>query len=161
MIQRDDQIEQSVEDYLRNQLFSVQGYPDSQVELLDSWQGEDLPTPLSKNFVAMGFNFDDGGKQAEAGSTLTVRVNTVEFFIIAKNATWGRNLSAAIKNGLEHDRIIPLKDIGKPGQPVIDAMPLLSVSRERQPIPNPEPWQKFIWTVHVKVEDTYYATPPV
>lgn len=156
-IQREDKIEQSVQDYLSEQLFNVRGYPESQVEITDAWSGEPIETPLLKNIVAVGFNFDDGGKLAELGSTFVRRLYTIEFFIFAKSATWGRNLAAAVQGSLENDLIIPLKDIGEPGQPLIDTLPVISVSSQRQVIPDPAPWQKFVWTVHLRVEDSYYA----
>lgn len=155
MIQRSQKVEQSVQDYIRGLIFGAQKYPESQVELLDGWDGEKFKGGLEKNYIAMGFNFDDGGKEGEVGSNLVRKVITIEFFVVATNATWGRNLSSAIATALESDRVVPLKDIGEPGDPVIDALPVDSVSAEHQPIANPEPWQRFIWTVHLRLEDEY------
>lgn len=156
-ITREDLVSQSVQDYLRDQLFNVRGYPQDRVELMDAWQGEPLDTPLQKNYIALGFSFDDGGQQGEMGSDLTVRLYTIEFFIFGQSPTWGRNLANAVKFSLENDKLIPLKDISDPAKPVIDQLPLLSVSAERQPIPDPAEWQRNVWTVHLKIEDTYFA----
>jgi hypothetical protein len=155
VIQRQDKVEQSVQDYLADQLFGVQGYPPSLVEIIDSFDGERFEGGLDKNYVAIGFNFDDGGKEGECGSTLVRKLVTIEMFIVATNATWGRNLKNAIQTAFEEDRAVPLKDIGEPGEPVIDALPVLSVSGEHQPIAKPAPWQKFIWTIHLRLEDEY------
>jgi hypothetical protein len=155
MIQRADKVEQSVQDYVRAKLFDVLGYPEGQVEILDAWDSERFEGGLDKNYIAMGFNFDDGGKEGETGSTLVRKLVTIEFFVVAKNNTWGRNLKSAIVTALEQDRVVPLKDIGEPGQPVIDALPVITVSGEHQPIANPKPWQRFIWTVHLRLEDEY------
>lgn len=155
MIQRSDKLEQSVINYVRTQLFDVQNYPPSQVEILDAWDSEKFADTLDKNYIAVGFNFDDGGKEGETGSTLVRKLVTIEFFIVAKDATWGRNLKAAIISALESERVIPLQDIGEPGEPVIDALPVISCSGEHQPIANPLPWQRFLWTVHLRLEDEY------
>lgn len=155
MIQRSDKVEQSVQDYVRTKLFDVQKYPEGQVEILDSWDSERFEGGLDKNYIAMGFNFDDGGKEGEAGSTLVRKLITIEFFVVAKNNTWGRNLKSALVTALEQDRVVPLKDIGEPGQPVIDALPVINVSGEHQPIANPKPWQHHVWTVHLRLEDEY------
>lgn len=155
MIQRSQKVEQSIQDYVRDKLFGAQKYPPQQIEILDAWDSSKFEGTLDKNYVAMGFNFDDGGKEGETGSTLVRKLVTIEFFVIAVNATWGRNLSSAIQTALDLDRVVPLKDIGEPGQPVIDQLPVLSVSSEHQPIANPQPWQRFIWTVHLRVEDEY------
>lgn len=155
MIQREDKVEQSVQDYLRTQLFDVQGYPESKVELMDGWDAGKFEGGLDKNYVAIGFNFDDGGKEAECGSTLVRKLITIELFIVAINATWGRNLKNAIQTAFEEDRRVPLLDVGEPGKPQIDVLPVISVTGEHQPIPKPAPWQKFIWTVHLRLEDEY------
>lgn len=155
MIQRSQKVEQSVQDYVSGLIFGAQKYPPSQVEILDAWDGEKFEGGLEKNYIATGFNFDDGGKEGETGSNLVRKLVTIEFFVVATNATWGRNLSSAITTALESDRVVPLKDIGEPGAPVIDALPVISVSAEHQPIANPAPWQRFIWTVHLRLEDEY------
>lgn len=155
MIQRSQKVEQSVQDYVRNLIFGAQKYPPSQVEILDAFDGDKFEGGLEKNYIAMGFHFDDGGKEGETGSNLVRKLVTIEFFVIATNATWGRNLSSAIATALEYDRIVPLKDIGEPEAPVIDALPVINVSAEHQPIANPKPWQRFVWTVHLRLEDEY------
>jgi hypothetical protein len=155
MIQRSQKVEQSIQEYVRGLIFGAQKYPETQVEILDAWDGEKFSGTLDKNYIAMGFNFDDGGKEGEVGSNLVRKLVTVEFFVVATNATWGRNLSSALTTALESDRVVPLLDIGEPGQPQIDALPVITCSSEHQPIANPQPWQRFIWTVHLRLEDEY------
>jgi hypothetical protein len=71
---REDFIVQSVEEYLKARL-AARGYKkDDQFVLLDSWTGGKLPSPLGKTHIAAGFDFDDGGRAAEIGSSLMVRV---------------------------------------------------------------------------------------
>lgn len=155
---REQYVTQSVEDYLREQLFNVRGYPEDQVEIKDSFTGEPKDTPLTKNWVAAGFNFDDGGRQAELGSTLVKRMYTIEFFVFGLNATWGENLSNGIKYSLENDLAIPIVDIAVEGRPqTSEVLEVLSVAAQREPINDPPAWQRFTWTVRLKVEDYYDA----
>lgn len=157
-ITREDMVTQSVQDYLREQLFTVRGYPQDKIELMDAFQGDPIETPMRKNYIATGYNFDDGGTQAELGSSLTDRLYTIEFFVFGMNSTWGRNLANAVKFSLENDKLIPLLDISDANKPQIDVMPLVSVSAERQIIRDPAEWERNIWTVHLRVQDTYFAT---
>lgn len=156
---REDYVIQSVQDYLRTRL-DARGYKENdQFKLLDAYTGGEIETPLNFNYIASGFNFDDGGRQAEMGSSLISRVYTIEFFIFGRTATWGRNLANAIKFSLEFDGIIPLLDITKarPHPELGDVLVLESVSAERQIIPDPPDYQRYVWTVHLKVEDVYDA----
>lgn len=155
---REQYVTQSVEDYLRHQLFDVRGFPTDQIEVKDSFTGEDRETPLTKNWVAAGFNFDDGGKPAEVGSTLVRRIYTIEFFIFGLTATWAENLANGIKQSLENDLMIPIVDIGQEGRPqTSEVLEVLSVAAQREPVPDPAKWQRFTWTVKLRVEDYYDA----
>lgn len=155
---REQYVKQSVDDYLRHQLFTVRGYPTDQVEIKGSFQGDQVETPLTKNWVAAGFNFDDGGRQAELGSTLVKRVYTIELFCFGKNATWGENLANAIASSLETDLAIPVVDIAAEGRPPKgEFLEVLSVAAQREAIPDPPEWQRFTWTVKLRVEDYYDA----
>jgi hypothetical protein len=155
---REQYVIQSVEDYLRRQLFDVRGFPEDKIEVKDSFTGENRETPLEKNWVAAGFNFDDGGRQAEVGSTLVRRIYTIEFFVFGLDATWAENLASGLRESLENDLMIPLVDIGEAGRPETgEALEVLNVQAQREPVPNPQPWQRFTWTVRLRVEDTYDA----
>jgi hypothetical protein len=154
-IQREDMVEQSVQDYLREMLFDGQGYPEGQIGILDAFTAEEFEGDLDKNYIAVGFNFDDGGDEAECGSTLTRKVVTIEFFILGKTSTWGRNLKNALVTSFERDKRVPLRNIGDPAKPIFDYLPVLNVTGSREPIPDPAPWQRFVWTVLLRLEDEY------
>lgn len=155
MISREDMIVQSVTDYVRHAIFDVRGYPASQVEMLESFPFDFKDREFDRNFVTLGFNFDDMGEQAELGSHLLRRVYTIEFFIFGLSATYGSNLANIVKFSLQNDQSIPLKDISDLAAPVIDQLEVMGVSAQRQIIANPEPWQEFIWTVHLHLQDVY------
>lgn len=157
MITREDLVEQSVQDYVRHALFDLRDTPEDQVEILDAFPFNRFEGQLERNYVAMGFNFDDGGTQAELGSDLKVRLYTLQFFVFGLTPVLARNLANQIKFAADSEGVIPLKDIAQAGGPVIDALVVLSASAERQIIPSPEPWQENVWTSTVRVEDTYHA----
>lgn len=158
MVSREQKVEQSVQEYLKTQLFEVAGYDEAQVELLDSWDGTELPTPLEKTFIATGYGFDDGGRAGEMGSDLIFRVYTIEFIIFGLTNTWGKNLASVIQQAIESQGTLPLLDIGEPGQPEIDRLVVDSVKAERAAVGlNPPAWAKFIYSVHVTTNDEYFA----
>lgn len=157
-VTREQYVMQSVQDYLDKQLFDVRGYPRDQVQIKDAFTGDPIETPLTKNWVAMGFNFDDGGKQAELGSTLIQRRYSIEFFVFALTWTWGNNLSDAIQKSLENDLAIPVVDIAQQGRPEMgEFLEVINVRNNREAIPDPPQWQKYTWTVLLKVDDWYDA----
>jgi hypothetical protein len=154
---REDFVVQSVEEYLKTRL-AARGYKkDDQFVLLDSYTGGQLESPLKKSHIAAGFDFDDGGRQAELGSSLIFRVYTIEFIVFGTTATWGRNLAQAIKFSLEHDGLIPLVDIAQaaPHPDTGEVLVLDSVSAQRVPVKDPADYERYVWTVSLKVEDTY------
>lgn len=157
-ITREDFVTQSVDKYLRRVL-AEKGYTDDTIEILPSYPHDRFDdTPLTKNYVATGFAFDDGGGQAEMGSNLKHRLYTIEFFVFGMTDVWAKNLAQGVKFAIEHDQTIPLLDITSPALPVIDALVVASVSAEHQPVPKPAPWQENTWTVHARIEDTYDAS---
>lgn len=157
MISREDLIEQSVTDYARAAIFTEREYPADQVELLESFPFRFDEGQFLKNYIALGFNFDDGGVPAELGSDLIRRNYTIEFWIFGQTATYARNLAHVLKFALQKDQAIPLKDISDLAAPVIDSLEVISVTTQREVIQNPEPWQEFVYTTMLRVEDVYYA----
>lgn len=157
MISREDLVTQSVTDYVREAIFVDRGYPADQVELLESFPYRFNDGQFLKNYIALGFDFDTPGEQAEMGSDLMTRTYTIEFWIFGQTNTYARNLANQVKFALERDGRIPLKDISQAGAPVIDYLIVLGASAEREAVPQPEPWQEFVWTTTGRVEDTYYA----
>jgi hypothetical protein len=155
MITREDCIQQSVFNYARDALVA-RGYPDDKVRLLEAWEGQ-LSGDLDRNYVAFGFDFDDEGRQAELGSDLKVRLYTIQALVFGQSHTLARNIANALKFALEVDGTIPLLDISQPGLPEIDRLTVDGVSAERQAMADPEPWQRFLYTTTVRLEDFYPA----
>ena len=156
-ITREEMIEQSVTDYLRAQMFTVRGYPASRVEIKDAFVESDFEGPLDKNYLAIGFNFDDGGRPIELGSDLIERQYMIEVWVIALSAQEGRNLANAVRDSMESEGTVPLKDFTAAGAPEIDRLIVDPVKAQRQPVPEPKPWQEFLYIVHVPVVDEYHA----
>lgn len=156
-VTREDLVEQSISDFLREQMFTVRQYPAARVELLDAFVESRIPSPLTKNFLALGFNFDDGGEQAELGSDLIRRQYVIEVWVIGLSAAEGRNLANATRDSLETDGLLPLRDVTQPAKPIIDWLQIDPITVARQPVPNPKPWQEFLWTVTIRVWDEYNA----
>jgi hypothetical protein len=115
-VTREEMVEQSVSDYLREQIFTVRGYPPARVELMEAFAESLLPTPLDKNYLAIGFNFDDGGVSAELGSDLLRRQYVIEVWVIGLSAAEGRNLANAVRDSMEAEGTVPLKDITAPAR---------------------------------------------
>lgn len=160
MISREDLVEQSVFDFAQAAVFDERGYPMDKVEFRENFPYR-LNDAFIKTIVAAGFNFDDGGQQAECGSDLKRRLYTIQFFVFGQTATWGRNLANVIKFALDKDGLIPLRDYSQQDAPVIDQLLVHDdpgPSAERQIIPDPEPWQEFCWTVTLRVVDEYRAS---
>lgn len=157
---RDAMVTQSLQDYLRVGLFTDRGFSEAQVGLKDAFPTNDtLGGVLDKNYIAAGFNFDDGGEPIETGSNLMRRTVTVEFFTFALNAEFGEMLADTIRAIIQPGPI-PLKDVEAIGQPVIDYLELLprgAVTVARVPVRDPRPWEEFLWLTKVKVWDEYDA----
>jgi hypothetical protein len=155
MITREDLIQQSVFNYARDAL-RTRGYTEEKVGILEAWEGQ-LSGELDRNYVAFGFDFDDEGQQAELGSDLKVRLYTIQAFVFGQTQTLARNIANALKFAMEHDGTIPLLDISQPGLPEIDRITVDGVSAERQALPDPQPWQRYLYTTTVRLEDYYRA----
>lgn len=158
-ITREELVEESVSMFLREQMFTVRGYPTDRVEFLDAFVERRLDAldSLAKNYVAIGFNFDDGGTQLEMGSSLLQRVYTIEVWVIATDVHTGRNLANAVRDSAESAEAIPLRDIRVSGSPVVDYLQVNPVRAQRQPVADPKPWQESLYIVHIPVVDEYYA----
>lgn len=158
MIPREQLIEQSVTDYVREAIFTEFGYAPDKVELVESFDFNKIREGLTKNVVTLGFSFDDGGTQTELGSDFVTRVHTIEFFAFGLTNTWARNLANVVKHVMERDQRIPLIDYSDAAKPVIDYVLPHTPRAARQPINDPEPWEQFVWTTNVQIEDTYSAS---
>lgn len=159
MITREDLVEQSVTIFVREGMTDWGYVPD----IADV--REAFPTPderdktLAKAQIALGFNFDDGGRSVEMGSDLTEFMHTVEVWIFGTTPGEGRNIAHAIRALALTNDTIPILDIrDQANRPEIDA--LTKPERQaavvtRQVASNPRPWDRFVWTTTLRLYDTY------
>lgn len=159
MITREQMVEQSTTDFVKAQLVA-NGYPDSKVHIREAFPTlDERSQPMDRTQLAIGFNFDDGGRKIELGSQLTRRVYTIEFWIFGVTPEYGRNVAGVIRAVIEdNNMLVPLKDISQAGQPVIDQLIVLDdrgIVVQRQISQVPRPWDHHVWTTTLKVEDTY------
>lgn len=163
MLTREDMLVQSVEDYLRANLFTDRDLPDAEVKLADAFDYKMFGSePLDKEYVVLGFNFDDGGKRGEMGSDLMVRIHNLEVWVFATTPKRGENLAYQVKAAWEMDNFrVPFKDFRAEDSPVIDYLVVADDPGPRvarQPHPDPAPWQQNAWTITARVTDEYYAS---
>lgn len=168
MIERNLLIKKNVVSYLRDRIFNVRGYSADDVEIDESfdykrWGSAGAPgaVELVKNVISLGFSFDDGGTQAEMGSTLIQRIVTLEVFIFALTDDWGEMLGSAIQQQVLADQTIALYDLGSSDDPsVIDYLEIPdrgSARAERVPVRDPRPWEQNLYRVVIKASDLAYA----
>lgn len=154
MIDRETVIEKSVELYLRHQLYAVRGYPTDKVVILDAYPtGERMMQPLDANYIAIGWSNDDGGRQAELGSSLKRRLYTTDFYVFGVSRVWGKNIASVVRFSLEADGVIGLVspvDGSNLGWVDVD-----SVAAQQVIARNPRPWEENAWVTRLRVEDYY------
>lgn len=160
MLTRDDKVEQSVQSYVTDRLFNAPAsYSHDDVEVLDAFPYNRFEDALDKTYIAMAVNFDDGGHQAELGSTLRRRLYTVTFYVFGKDTDWGKNVASVVRAAAENDLVVPLLDYGVSEPPEeIDRLIVESASRQRGFVRDPRPWEENIWTAVVKLTDEYYVS---
>lgn len=157
MIDRETIIERSVDAYLRAQLFGVRNYPQDKVVILDAFPTSTrMNQPLDRNYIAIGWSTDDGGVQAELGTSLKRHRFTFDFYVFGLSRVWGRNLASVIRYSLESDQSINLLDPADPtGETVLGNVIVDYVSAQQATVPDPRPWQENAWIVRLRVEDYY------
>lgn len=157
-ITREQAIEESVKILVRNALVA-RGYPEDTGDTTGWRMIPSYPYDLAKldtNLITAGFDFDDGGKQFECGSNMKERKYTFEFFIFGTTNTWAKSLANALRFSIEEDQAIPLYDITQtPPVQTGEWLELDMVHARRQPIPDAEPWQEFVWYVVCSMTDWY------
>jgi hypothetical protein len=156
VITREDMVSQSVFEFGKAAL-DAHGY----LPIVDFREAfpYSLNEPLvGRSIVAVGFNFDDEGEQAEMGSSLTRRVYTIQMWTFGINNTAARNIANFLKFAMGRSGYVPLLDVAQDGTPEIDQLEVDGVSAERQIFPDPEPWQQFVWTTTTQVIDYYFAS---
>lgn len=159
-ITRETLIEESVQRFIRDELITARGYPADQIDFVDAFEERrfDALRKIDKNIITTGFNFDDGGTPIEMGSDLIERTYTIEFWVIGVSYDHGQNLANAIRGAAENERgTIPLRDFRQAGAPIVDYLLVDPVRVQRQPVPDPKPWQENLWLVFVPVVDQYVA----
>lgn len=157
-VPRQTLITQSLQDYVSAALTS-RGYPvGTQVEVQDSFDQSQFDAEIDHEYVCLGFNFDPGGVPFEIGSNLRRYSHRLEVFVIARNADAGESIGHALRERLEGDGLLPLKNYLAPGNPVIDQLCIDPVRIEHQPIPDPRPWQRFIWLLTIPAIDEFDPT---
>lgn len=158
MIPRETNIQQSVQDHVKDHLTALNYIP-RVVDVRDAFPSPDeRAAPLKKTVVAVGFNFDDGGRMVELGSDLTRRVYTTEFWVFGTTQEIGRNVANVIKEIFEAHYIVQLKDYGVVGEPIFDQLVMLDergIQVQRQVATNPQQWDINVYTATVKFEDFY------
>jgi hypothetical protein len=156
MIPREALISQSVFDFMKTQL-AANGYPPEKVKVREAFPTPtERSSPLTVTTVAIGFVFDDGGVPAELGSGLTRYVHTVEFWVFGTTPTYARNVAYVMRAFLLDDYVVPLKNYGVAGSPVIDQLPLedeRAVRVQQQVATDPRTWDLNVWTTTAKFED--------
>lgn len=158
MITREDAVVQSAQSFVQDGLVTL-GYGPDKVLMRDAFPSPDeRATELTVSTVATGFNFDDGGRRAELGSDLLLRVYSMEFWIFGTTPEFGTNVAHVIRRLFEQDYNFPLLDIRASGLPIIDYLTVFEprgVIVQRQINVDPRPWDMNVWTATVKVEDYY------
>jgi hypothetical protein len=155
MIDRETIIERSVEAYLRNQLYAVRGYPPEKVVMLDAYPTTSMMNkPLDQNYIAIGWTTDDGGRDAELGSSLRRRLYTIDFYTFGISRVWGKNLASVIRYCLESDDVIDLIDPSD-GVTILGHVDVDFVSSQQAVASNPRPWQENCYITRLRVEDYF------
>jgi hypothetical protein len=160
VIPREQMVEQSVTDYARDALSAR--YAQDEVLIVDSYDEHVREGQLDRFvIVAAGFNFDDGGAPAEVGSDVRTMEHVVEFFVFGRTATWAQNVARSLQGILMGAGFtIPLRDYEDADAPEIDKLIVgddPGPRAQQEVVPEPEPWQQHVWTVRVRVQDTYDA----
>jgi hypothetical protein len=159
MVTREDMIEQSVSDYVREEL-AARGYDDTLIQVREAFPTQDeRSSELTVSQLAIGFNFDDGGTPMELGSNLTMFVHTIELWVFGTEPGIGRNIAHVVRTILlAENYTVPLKDVSDAAEPVIDMLVVDKAAVNRQIAHDPRPWDMYVWTCTARVEDTYYPT---
>jgi hypothetical protein len=156
-VTREQKVEQSVQDFATEQVRD-KGWGEDRLTILDEFPYEKFEGALTTNYVAFGFNFDDEGKAAEMGSDLKKRIYTLEFFVFGRSKLEAKSIANQIKFILDAEEVVPLKDIGEPGAPVIDSLIVVGSKAEQMVVPDPAPYQQAVYLTTCRVEDVYFAS---
>ncbi len=123
---------------------------------------ESFPSPeerlqeLEITTLAFGFSNDDGGREAELGSTLTQYTHRLEIWTFATDPHLGYRCAHAIKHVVRHaGDSIPLRDYDTETNEVIDHLLVGKARVQHQANNSPRPWDQYVWTTVVEVTDFF------
>lgn len=152
-------IEQSVQEYVKTELIA-HDYDETVVQVRDAFPTlDERATEMTVSQLAVGFNFDNGGRAIELGSDLTLFTHTIELWVFGMDADTGRNIAYTVRRILYgNEFLIPLLDISQDANPVIDQLIVNTAAVNRQIARDPRPWDMYVWTVTSKIEDSYYPS---
>lgn len=157
MIDRETIIEKSIETFVKRELFTVRGYPESGrrgLVFLDAYPDNDrMSRKLDANYIAVAWSADDGGRQAELGSALRVRKYTFDFHTFGISRVFGKNIASVIRFAAESNVVINLLDPVTGA--VIDAVDVDFASVQPVVTRTPRPWEENVWVTRLRVEDWY------
>lgn len=126
---------------------------------------EEFPTPderqseMKITTVAFGFNIDDGGRPMELGSNLTEYTHTLTAWTFGLDPQFARRLAYVIKHiVLRNAKVLPLYDFNQGGDPQIDVLIIEKAQVKHEVNNSPRPWDQYVWTCAVNVQDVYYPT---
>lgn len=152
-VTREVSVEQSVQDFIAAAL-TARGYPMPEIEMKDAFEQRDFEDgTVDHEYVSLGYNFDPGGSPVEVGTNRRLYAHTIEVFVVATTAPRGKSLAYAIRDALEEAGRVPLVDVESKQQ--VDVLLIDPVSVERQAIPDPSPWEEFVWLLRVPVLDEF------
>lgn len=154
-ITREQKCAHSVLEFVRALL--VGRYAADDYEVRESFPYKDIEeaTAIRKQHIALGFQFDDGGRDGEMGSNFTRLLHTFEVFVFATSDPWGENLATRIAESIHAAELVPLLD-PENGNAVIDQMIVEQSVAARQPVRNPRPWEEHVWLCTAKLWDEFY-----
>lgn len=162
MLLREDLVYYSILRKLKEELPEF-GYVLAPEEKADLLVREAWPTPeertkeLTINTLALSLAVDDGGRDAELGSTLTEYRHTIEGVVFGLELSFAFQVAQAVKHILrESDDAIPLLDFSQEGDPQIDTLRIDKVQVKHLPNNAARPWDQYVYGVACVVTDTYY-----
>jgi hypothetical protein len=158
MIERRTKVTESCKEVVRQALFGP--YDHDQVTVQDALPGEDFAGKLESTIVAAGYNFDDGGRQGEAGSDLVRYIWTLEYMIVAPSGVWAKNVADTVASAFDIGDNVPLLAIGDTRDPTGETVIVNYSQAQRVVVRAPRPWEQFIYMTRVKLEDYFYSSMP-
>lgn len=168
-ILREELVEQSVMRAITAGLpdygYTLLALDGSNVSSANVFVREAFPTPEERNeelkitTLAFGFNVDDGGRPMELGSNLTEYTHTLTVWTFALDPQFGRRVADAVKHiARRNSDVLPLYDFNLDGDPQIDALIVDKAQKKHELNNSPRPWDRYVWTVAITVQDVYYPS---